>query len=350
MTSPEQVSTPRPLTFAEVCASQNESLGIAARTVESQLTPAMIKDFRGKSLLFAGIGSSFAVLGTPLHQLRASGVRAYRSDCTDVPLGTPPLADICLAVSASGRSREINQLILSTEGVRTLSVTNSSSNPLLTLCETGILVGDFPDSRVSSIGFTAILLALGMLSDAIVHDKPDVKWQTITETLKYALDNADDSLRTFAADIVEVGEVDVVAESAQITSAEEGALLFREGPFLPSTAMNTRSYLHGPMDSAGRRTSHVLFGRGREALLAEQLAEQKVPILLITDEDVSAPARVIRIPSSFTATQRSLIEIVLVQRLVSLVGAVRGIDIDAKVFRRLDTKVDSIDEVRGERV
>jgi glucosamine--fructose-6-phosphate aminotransferase (isomerizing) len=332
------------------CASQIRSLPLAVEAVGRQLTNELVDGLRDRSLLFAGIGASFAVSATPVYELRSGGIRAFRSDCGDAPGGTPPLADVYLAVSQGGRSRETSQLLLSTPGVASVAITNSASNPLLSLSDRGISVGNFVDSRVSSIGFTATLVALGMLSDAIRGNQPSASWISAIDALPGVLDALEDSLRVFAADIAEAGEVDVVAEAAQATSAEQTALLFREGPRVPSTAMSTRSYLHGPMDSSGRRTSHVLFGRAREGLLAGQLAEQNVPILLLTDEDVLAPARIIRIPAGFSPSQRSLIEIVLMQRLVSLVGEVNGMDVDATVFRRLDTKVDSIDEVRRARV
>ncbi len=240
--------------------------------------------------------------------------------------------------------------MLSTSDIASVAITNSASNPLLAICGSGISVGNFSDSRVSSIGFSATLVALGMLSDAIVGGKPDPRWNAAIETLPDILDSAEKSLRLFAADIAEAGQVDIVAEAAQITSAEQTALLFREGPRVPSTSMTTRSYLHGPMDSSGRRTSHVLFGRERESLLAEQLTEQNVPILLVSDRDITAPVRIIRLPGGFTPCQRSLTEIVLMQRLISLVGEANDTDIDATTFRRLDTKVDSIDEVQRTRI
>jgi glucosamine--fructose-6-phosphate aminotransferase (isomerizing) len=342
--------TTTPVTFARGCGSQNESLHVAVDVVKSQLTRELLDGLRGRSLLFAGIGASSAAIGTPVYQLRTGGVRASRSDCADVPAGAPALADVYLAVSQSGRSRETNQLLLSTKGVSTVAITNSSNNPLLAISDTAISVGNFVDSRVSSIGFTATLVALGMLSEAILTGEPDASWGRAIESLAATLDSAEESLQIFSADVAEAGQVDVVAEAPQITSAEQSALLFREGPRVPSTSMSTRCYLHGPMDSSGRRTSHVLLGQRREGLLAEQLAERRVPILMLTDSDTMAPARIIRIPDGFTASQRSLIEIVLMQRLVTLVGAANGIDIDSAVFRRFDTKVDSIEEVRRERV
>ena len=116
------------------------------------MTASVIEPLRKKSLLFAGIGASYAVTGTPVHQLRAAGITAFRTDCSDSPLGTPALAEVYIAVSQSGRSRETAQLILSSDDIDTVSITNSVHNPLSGLCATNVSVGDFTDSRVSSIG------------------------------------------------------------------------------------------------------------------------------------------------------------------------------------------------------
>lgn len=64
------------------------------------------------------------------------------------------------------------------------------------------------------------------------------------------------------------------------------------------------------------------------------------PTLLVTDSDVTAPGTVVRIPR-LPHCQRVVLEVFLVQRLVLHVSRLLGRDIDASVFRRLDTKVDS---------
>lgn len=329
---------------------QPTALASAVSSISAQLTDDLVSALRGKSILFAGIGASYAVSGTPAYELRSAGISAIRTDCSDTPPGTPALADVYVAISQSGRSRETSQLVLDTSGPRTLAITNAATSPLGGITDSALSVGNFPDSRVSSIGFTATLVALGMLSDALTGREDIPAWSSVVASLEEIVAQAEPTLARFAADVAEAGEIDVVAAASQITSAEQGALLFREGPLVASTAMNTRAYLHGPMDCAGRRTSHLLFGRSREGILAEQLAEQKAPTLLITDDDVSAPASVIRIPSGLSPSRRALVEIVLAQRLVLLVSEANGVSVDSTVFRRLDTKVDSVDEVRAARV
>jgi glucosamine--fructose-6-phosphate aminotransferase (isomerizing) len=338
--------TTHAVSFFEGCASQQSLLPLAVDALTVQLESGRFDALRGKSLLFGGIGASFAAIGTPVYQLRAAGVHAFRTDCSDIPEGAPQLADAYIAVSQGGRSRETVQLLLSVPDAYSLAITNSASNPLLSVSSAGLSVGNFPDSRVSSIGFTATLLALGMLADRIAGGPVDSRWSAVIAGLPDVLAQAEDTLRLFASDVAEIGQVDVVAESSQITSSEQAGLLFREGPRVPSTSMTTRSYLHGPMDSAGRRTSHIVIGRKREAILAEQLSEQHVPILFMSDQEAPASARLVHVPSGFTSSQRALVEIVLLQRLVSLVGEANGVDVDGTVFRRLDTKVDSVEDVR----
>jgi glucosamine--fructose-6-phosphate aminotransferase (isomerizing) len=339
-----------PVSFREGCVSQLSLLPVAVDVVSEQLESGSIDGLRGRSLLFAGIGASFAANGTPVHQLRASGIRAYRTDCSDVPDGAPQLADAYVAVSQSGRSRETVQLLLAAPDVYSLAITNSTSNPLLNISTTGMSLGGLPDSRVSSIGFTATLLALGMVADRLTIGQVDAGWSAAVAALPEVLDEAEDALRLFASDVVAAGQVDVIAESSQITSSEQAGLLFREGPRVPSTAMTTRPYLHGPMDVAGHGTSHIVIGREREGVLAEQLTEQSGKVLLISDRHLSAPVQRIQIPDGLTSSQRALIEIALLQSLVSFVGAEKGEDVDGAVFQRLDTKVDTVDDVRRGRV
>jgi len=339
-----------PPTFAEGFVSQMRFLPEAEAAVSEWLKSGGADLLRHRTLLLAGIGASYAVLGTPVYELRSGGVSAVRTDCSDMPENTPSLADAYIVVSQSGRSRETSQLVLDNPAAHTLAITNAVDSPLRAVARDALSVGGFPDSRVSTIGFSATLVALGMLAEELGGVVAETSWASLPSMIEGVLDGAENALVDFAGAVAAAAEIDVVATASQITSAEQGALLFREGPLVPSTAMGTRAYLHGPMDCAGRSTSHLLFGGAREGLLAEQLAQQKAPILLVTDTDVTAPASIIRMPRGLTSSQRSLLEVILAQRLVTLVGEISGVSVDSTVFTRLDTKVDSAAEVRVSRV
>jgi glucosamine--fructose-6-phosphate aminotransferase (isomerizing) len=331
------------LTFREGCAAQPESLRIAAQRVDEWFNAGHATALQGQRLILGGIGASFASLATPLYELRAAGVVAYRTSCGDLPPHGAQLGDYFVGVSQSGRSRETLQALLEAPAGRRLAVVNASESPLGQAAEAQLTLGDLPDSRMSSVGFTATVLALGMLVDRLTRGETGAGWDRLGAVSEQAVEQADSTLEKFAVAVAESSIVDVVADASALTAAEQSALLFREGPFVPSMAMDTRSYLHGPMDCAGP-TSHVIFGREREGLLAEQLAERNVPILLVTDTDVTAPASIIRIPQ-LPPSQRVVVQVALMQRLVLHVGSVLGRDVDASVFRRLDTKVDTVSEV-----
>jgi len=331
------------LTFAEGMASQAEGLGASVRQTADWLAAGGAEPLRDRSLLFVGIGASYAAAATPVYSLRQAGVSAYRSACSDIPDDGPSLADVYVGISQGGRSRETLQALLTVPRERRVAVVNNPASPLAGESGTVVSVGDLPDSSMSSVGFTATVATLGMLAEWITTGATDPAWHNIGALTETVITENDAALRAFATEIGSRGMVDVVAAAPNLTSAEQGALLFREGPALPSMAMDTRSYLHGPMDCAGP-TSHILIGRHREGLLAEQLSEKNVPILLITDEEVTAPASIIRIPA-LPAAQRSILEVALLQRLVQHTAAAVGRDIEARAFTRLDTKVDSVQQV-----
>ena len=47
--------------------------------------------------------------------------------------------------------------------------------------------------------------------------------------------------------------------------------------------METREYLHGPLEAVGRRVRRVVFGRERERALAAELASFGAAVALLTD-------------------------------------------------------------------
>ena len=343
------------LSFEDGLAAQRAGLQTSVATVRDWLSDGGAEHLRGRSLLFAGIGASHAAAATPAYALREGGVRTYRSSCADVPDDGADLADVYVGISQSGRSRETLQALLTVPRERRVAVVNHAGSPLEEQAGTVLSVGDLDDSRMSSIGFTATVAALGMLGDYLTHGAVDAGWERVAALAEDAVTEHDATLRAFAARIAGAGTVDLAAAAPDLTAAEQGALLFREGPSLPSTAMDTRSYLHGPMDCAGPSTSHVLLGREREALLAGQLSEKGVPVLLIVDIADDTPLdfgttadtsgiSVLRLPA-LPPAQRVGVQVALLQQLVLHTARALGRNVEDRAFTRYDTKVDSVQQV-----
>lgn len=299
-----------------------------------------------RRLLLAGIGASHAALASPLYQLRAGGLEAFRTDCSDFADLSGHRPDVVVALSQSGRSRETTDLVsrFTTAGVSTLSVTNSAASPLRDVSDRSVCCGDYQDSRVSTVGFVVTAAALGLICDIAATGRPDERWLDLPEVIERTADRATDTLRAFAAGPLATGSVDVVAHARHLSTAEAVALLFREGPLVPSAAYGTRGYLHGPMDCAGNDTSHLVIGGARELSLARQLTEKRVGVLAVTDgsEPIPPGVRHITVPADLTPAQRAVLEVCVLQELVSAVAAARGASIDEVAFTREDTKIAAV--------
>lgn len=292
-------------------------------------------------VLLAGIGASHAVLAAPVLELRRGGVRATRSTGDDLPPGTPTLADLTVAVSQSGRSPETLDAVA--RGPRSLAVVNQPGSPLADAADDLLWLGGLVDSGMSSVAVAATAVALGMLVEHRVHGAASEVWSRLPDALQAVLDDAATAraVAEFAGRAAERGCVDVVGRATSAGAAEQGALLLREGPKVPALGTTTRTYLHGMTDAVGG-TAHVLIGGAREAALGAQLAEHDVPVLLVTDEDVTAPAGVaaVRLPA-LPPLAAVVTEVAALQLLALDLGSALGSDVDAGVLTRVDTKVTS---------
>ncbi|GAB3601013.1 SIS domain-containing protein [Microbacterium tumbae] len=313
-----------------------------AATVERLAgTSASLQGAREVALI--GIGASFAALATPLHTLRSGGVKAWRSDCSDLPAVPLEAPERVVAVSQGGRSVETHDVVrrLTDAGARTLAITNAEGSPLGDAAGDALTLGGAADSRVSTVGFFTTYSALAILAERAVGVTAETDWAELPRIIRDAVAEATPTLKAYAAEQLTAGAVDVVASAAQLTVAEAVALLFREGPLVPASAYGTRAYLHGPMDVAGHGTSHIVVGGAREQQLADQLEENTAATLFLAGREslrAGHPYEV-PVPAGLTEGQRALVSVAILQQLVSETAAVRGNPVDDAVFVRQDTKL-----------
>lgn len=288
-----------------------------------------------RRLVLVGIGASHAALASPLMQLRQAGLHAWRTNGADLPTLPTDTADLAILVSQSGRSQETVGVAhtLREAGLPVLAITNRDHNPLADVADLHLGLGDQADSRVSTVGFMITTAALGMLSECAAEGRITSQWQALPDYLDAVMTSTDKAMVAQATAHLRTGAVDVVAPSERLTVAEAVALLFREGPLVPASAYDTRTYLHGPMDCAGSDVAHLLIGDDRERRLALQLRERTDRVFLASDHLDLQPG------GHWTPTQKSLLEVGMLQGLVSATAQVRGNPVDESVFVRQDTKL-----------
>jgi glucosamine--fructose-6-phosphate aminotransferase (isomerizing) len=92
---------------------------------------------------------------------------------------------------------------------------------------------------------------------------------------------------------------DFVGDKDSLGSAAEGALLLREAPRVPTAWFDSRSYLHGPMESLQSDRGIVLVGDAGEdglQIIARQAAAIDCPRVIIThtpQDDLDVPQLVV---------------------------------------------------------
>lgn len=332
----EPTPNPARASFEDALADQPVTLSRVVDIIGTQLAdlrrPAAMAPF------FVGMGASHAALAAPIHVLRARGVPAHGAAAGDVPEQCACLGDPYVAVSQSGRSPETLRVLLSVPFAHRLAVVNVVPSPLSEAASTSLWLGGVRDSAVSSVGLTATIVALGMAVDAWTDVLPAPSWRDMGDRVAEVIAGATSIVEHAAEGLGTVTSVDVVGGGASATAAEEGALLIRERDRMPATGMETRTYLHGQMDAA-RQGGLVILGHEREARLAEQLAGAGVPVLFITEADLSpAGSWVMRLPA-VTTCQRVILEVVVLQLLVRDLAARRDVAVDGPAFAREDTKI-----------
>lgn len=291
-----------------------------------------------------GIGASHAAAGSAVFDMRRRGLDAVRLSAADVPDGQQIPADVVIGVSQSGRSAETVDLMSRIAPARRMAVVNYTPSPLGDIVERTLDLGDVPDSSVSFVSFTGTVVALGMLAEAWTTGVELQRWLDAVDAAETVVAQGAATIRDFASRAARAGAVDFVASAGLISAAEEGALMMREGARKPATAMETRQYLHGPMDCAGSSTAHVVVGGARERRLVEQLAERTSNLLLLVPAGEAHPAvdaDVIDVPvPNGDAVAFVIVATMLAQELTLATSLEAGVDVDEAVFTRLDTKVD----------
>lgn len=311
----------------EHLAGQLESLSTAARRVA-----------------VVGIGASHAAAAAGVHRMRRHGLDATRHLPVEMPDAGVP--DLVVAASQSGRSAEVVDVASTLIPARLISLTNYRPSPLGDLAGFDLNLGDHDDSSVSFLSFTGTLLAFGMLADHWAGRLDVPRWQRLVASAIASAEAAQGALDAAAEVLGSAPAVDVVAPGSVIGAAEEAALMFREGPRVPATGMETRTYLHGPMDVAGS-AAHVVIGGAREARLIEQLAERTDRLVFISvARDLPLPAEAavgarVEVPDDDPLAQTIGVTIMM-QYLAMRVATARGVLIDEPVFERLDTKTSSV--------
>ncbi|MBZ9857507.1 SIS domain-containing protein [Mesorhizobium sp. CA13] len=321
-------------------ARQTESLEIGRRSVAAALDGLDLRAFAGKTIGLAGIGASYqAALAGALY-LRASGIRAVAYTPTDLYGRTDAAADVFIALSASGQSREIFDVMREASASPRLAICRGSDNPLADLTGAALATDSGDDNGASSTGYTGTLLALGMLIDRLAGNRFD--WARLSGAVATVLSDAEHAAGQAARLLQGRTSIDIVGAGVGFANAGEAAMLIREAVRVPASGWDTLNYLHGPMESQDAATGLIVIGDGREVKIAQDVAGFGCPSVLVTRRsDVVSADRlaVISVPALGNALADAILEIVAIQLVVGNMQDAAGLTDIVFRYRQTDTKL-----------
>jgi len=326
--------------YRQAVARQTESLEIGRGSVAAALEGLDLSAFAGKTIGLAGIGASYqAALAGALY-LRASGIRAFAYTPTDLYGRTDEAADAFIALSASGQSREIYDVMREASAAPRLAVCRGSDNPLADLTGAVLAADSGADNGASSTGYTGTLLALGMLIDRLAGNSFD--WTRLPGAVATVLSGAQRAAGQAARLLQGSTSIDIVGAGVGFANAGEAAMLIREAVRVPASGWDTLNYLHGPMESQDAATGVISVGDGREVKIAQDMAGFGCPCVLVTRRtDVADAERlvVISIPALGNAMADAILEIIAIQLVVGDMQDAAGLTDITFRYRQTDTKL-----------
>jgi len=331
----------KPHSFREAIFSQADNLEEAASAARGALAEADLAPLKDGVLILTGMGASWHALAPAVLMLRRAGRRAFAVAPDD--LGHSParaLADAFVVVSQSGSSAEPIAALEQLDGAFVVAISAAADGPLARAADVWLPLGTLPDTPVATLSYTATLQALGLLCDALLDADSGAEWDSLPGLVSETLDDCDAGAQTTAGRFEAVHALDAVGSGASVASAGETALLVREALRIPATGLETRQYLHGPLEAAGPGLGCVLFGSGRELSLASSLTSYGATVALVTDQQgiVAADSSVFVIPKT-RELAAPILEILPVQLMATHLAATRGIAIGELHRQQSDTKV-----------
>jgi glucosamine--fructose-6-phosphate aminotransferase (isomerizing) len=201
-----------------------------------------------RRVLLLGMGSSrYAAIDASL-RMRAAGIDAA-ADYASATIGWPPARDLLvLAISSSGESAETIAAVERHRGrSRVVALTDAPRSTIATLADDVIPLGASEErGGVASRSFQHTQLILRAIEARLGGrpvDMPDICDRVATATADLL-----DRRSTWLPEVVDALDgpdgTYLLAPVERLASAEQGALMFREGPRRPAVACETGDWSH----------------------------------------------------------------------------------------------------------
>ncbi len=265
-------------------------------------------------VLLLGMGSSAYAAGVVAARLRHAGVAAVAELASSDLLPPPDPRTLVVAVSASGRSAETLVATASHAGVApVVAVTEDPAGPLAELAD-GVLplLAGPEDGGVACRSYRhalAVLLALAERLSPGVAPALTAGCRTAAAATAHLLHTRNDWLPEVADRLDGPQGSWVVAPARRLASAQQSALMLREGPRRPAQACETGDWSHVDVYLTKTLDYRMLLlpGSAYQPELMRWVAERGSTVVTV-GADVEGAAAAVRYPGDDVDDVRLLTE------------------------------------------
>jgi glucosamine--fructose-6-phosphate aminotransferase (isomerizing) len=225
---------------------------------------------RSRHVYLTGIGSSWhAAFGAGAIFYRA-GSPVYMQDAGElVQFATFPAESVVIAISRSGRSMEIVNLLAKAResGATVIAITNSVDGALAQQAQLSVLVPTLRDHAISVNTYSTLAFAAAALGRASV----DLFDDQLAASLGSVVAETERRIPLWQAQIADSGWfapgklVHFLARGGSLGSCHEARLLWEEGAKSEATALGTGSFRHGPQEIVVKGSRFAIWIDGQQS-------------------------------------------------------------------------------------
>lgn len=291
------------------------------------------------TVIFTGMGASLAAAYPAQAYLAEEGIRALVWETAELVhhhlkfLGSDTLL---VAVSQSGETVEIIRLLDSLSAdVPVLAVTNVEASPLAKRAAMFLPMMGGEQGNVSIKTYTCSVSVLMYLAFAIAGKAPAPLTQEVmraAEAQEKILERREVLMPPIADFFDRPPYVALMSRGADLASAYEASLLFKEVAKLAAEPISAAQFRHGPMEIISPQHRYVVFARegktGKLLLkLADDIRKSSGRVLLLTDMPFDHPLNVRLVSVEQVGMNLgTLVDIMYMQLLVYEVALRAGIE------------------------
>lgn len=275
-----------------------------------------------------GAGTLFSLSGRPLYMQEAGELLHV----TAIPRGS-----VIIAISRTGRSIEIVQLLAKAEasGATVIGITNCADSPLARESMVALVVPIMLDHAISVNAYSSLLIAAGALASSATTG-----FVSIASSLLHAVDKAGKCLELWQEQLEDSTWLarDAVyyflARGGSIGTCQQAQLLWEEGAKMPATAMSTSGFRHGPQEMVKPGMRFCLWidqtqMRNQDLAVAHDLKELGTSVMLIGENlPKNSGDLVCQLPTSPPHWQFA-IDMLPIQLAAERLARLRGVDCDS---------------------